>query len=358
MGYLTEKKLRSATGGLPKFFRPHRNTIRQWLVLVGLLTMRLSPPWFIAGAALVLLGSLFRLWAKGYLTQRVGLATAGPYQICRNPFYLGNLLVDLGVCAMVGRIEVAVPYILLWFIFHDRKIREEESDLSVAYGDAYDAYLHSVPRFAPRLWLLFRRSPDGGRFSWLNKNLAQRIEIPRFLSSISLPPLFYAWSALSVQGLAFFHQKHTWAFCMLCVFLWLQLLSRSLRGPLRRGERALPARAYTRVVRMTLLLSFLLLAVLVGALSPEHIADEAFRHPMALLAFIGALGLCLWRTNSALGIAIECAVCIVASLASGQLWPVFLPLCYYSMMVGGMGAARLHERYNQTALAAESANAA
>jgi len=281
---------------VPKFLRPHRNTLRTWLVLVGLLTMRFSSPWFTFGCLLVVVGSLFRLWAKGHLTQRMGLATDGAYQICRNPFYLGNLLVDAGVCAMGGRLVVALPYLGLWFAFHIHKIRREEADLLVAFGDEYRAYVASVPRLVPRVWLLIHPAGSRRRFSWLNRNLAKRIEIPRFLSSISLPPLFYAWPAVIRDGWGFFRLQETGPFFVFCVFLWLQLLSRSLRAPLRNGCHAIAGWVYSAAGRCTVLA--------IGALA-AIVADE--RH---------------------------------------EAWFAAAVLIAYTIVVGRIAAAQLHERYD------------
>jgi protein-S-isoprenylcysteine O-methyltransferase Ste14 len=334
---------------IPKPLRPHRNTIRQWLVLAGLVTVRISPAWFTVGCLLTVVGALFRLWAKGYLTQRTGLTTQGPYQVCRNPFYLGNLVVDMGVCAMVGRVEVAAPYLVLWFVFHHHKILGEEAGLAAAYGRAYEDYRRSVPRLLPRLWLLARLDGLAGKFSWLNKNIAQRIEIPRFLSALSLPPLFYACGMSWSHGLSALRLPHVWPLCMLCTFAWLQVLSRALRRPLRRGQKGLNDNAYTATARLAALTGFVLFAFLVGHVTSRGVADQAVHHVLGLMALTGAALLWPGRRDTRPRVALEMTVSLLAVLSSGQWWVLFLPLTYYTVLLGSRLAAALHEKHRRLA---------
>lgn len=320
---------------LPKFLRIHRNSIRHWLILVGLLTQRFWPVPFALGTALVVAGAAFRLWTKGYLTQRQELTTTGPYALCRNPFYLGNLVLDVGICLLIGRVEVAVPYLALWAFFHYRKILKEERELEVAYGDAYVAYKQSVPRLAPR-----RLRPRGGTvgddvgFSWLNKNLAKKIELPRFLSALSLPFLFFAWHHLRLDGVRFFAQEHPLHFCALGAFLWLQLLSRALRKPVKRGEPLLPAWLHSRRAGVLCAVVFLGLALLA---TPRDVLASDLWVPASIIALQLVLALAVLpplRVSDGSGLALDLLACGVVSVAAGIPWAFFLPLSFYSVLLG------------------------
>ena len=63
------------------------------------------------GTILLMLGESLRLWAVGYAggatrSRTLGtardLVTAGPYAHVRNPLYLGNLFLSLGVCVIAN----------------------------------------------------------------------------------------------------------------------------------------------------------------------------------------------------------------------------------------------------------------
>ncbi len=111
-------------------------------------------------AALVALaGWLIRVWGSSYLSSgivwsdvvRTGvLRVSGPYRYVRNPLYLGNLLLALGI-GMLGPPSAATIIIVGNIIFVYRLIAIEERSLLQAHGQAYEAYRKSVPRLLPRL---------------------------------------------------------------------------------------------------------------------------------------------------------------------------------------------------------------
>ena len=84
---------------------------------------------------------------------------SGPYRHLRNPLYLGNLLLVIGLSAFMswpGAVLAAVAML----IFCYRLIRREESELRVTQGDTYERYLNAVPCLWPALQA---RVPAGGR---------------------------------------------------------------------------------------------------------------------------------------------------------------------------------------------------
>lgn len=82
------------------------------------------------------------------------LIVTGPFAYMRNPLYLGNVLIYLGIGVMSFAI---FPYLqiiaLLFFIFqYYFIIKAEEEFLLGKYGDEYRHYMENVPRFFFRLF--------------------------------------------------------------------------------------------------------------------------------------------------------------------------------------------------------------
>ncbi len=116
----------------------------------------------IIGFAVALIGELFRLWGVIYAgsetrtTGSVGgtyLVVSGAFAYVRNPLYLGNILLYMGI----GIMSMALfPYLqigalIFFYIQYRIIIAEEESYLVSAFGKEYENYKASVPRFIPRL---------------------------------------------------------------------------------------------------------------------------------------------------------------------------------------------------------------
>ncbi len=108
------------------------------------------------------IGEWFRLWGVIYAgsetrtTGTVGgtfLVISGAFAFVRNPLYLGNLLIYLGI----GIMSMAIfPYLqiaaLLFFYFQYRIIiDEEEIYLKKSFGYNFEKYCSAVPRLIPRI---------------------------------------------------------------------------------------------------------------------------------------------------------------------------------------------------------------
>jgi protein-S-isoprenylcysteine O-methyltransferase Ste14 len=122
-------------------------------------------PWSVlAGAPLVILGELIRIWSAGHLYKTQELITSGPYRYTRNPLYLGRLLLLTGVGLMAFFHPAVNAAILLagWAVFFGyympRKERIEPARLLSTHGAAYHRYFDAVPALLPTL----RPYPDNG----------------------------------------------------------------------------------------------------------------------------------------------------------------------------------------------------
>lgn len=114
----------------------------------------------LVGAILLIFGEFLRLWAVGYaggatrsrtLGAASDLVTTGPYAHVRNPLYLGNLLLSLGVCIIANVYWMIIVLLVGYFIQYLPIIASEEAYLRDSCGAAYHTYYTAVPRFIPRL---------------------------------------------------------------------------------------------------------------------------------------------------------------------------------------------------------------
>jgi len=84
--------------------------------------------------------------------------TTGLYSIMRNPLYLGNYLILLGMSLLSQSWEVLAINTLLFAAAYLPIILTEEHFLRQRFGLAYRDYASRAPRFFPRPWLW--RKPD------------------------------------------------------------------------------------------------------------------------------------------------------------------------------------------------------
>ncbi len=115
----------------------------------------------IFGLAAFLIGiaALVRTWAAAYLqSERVhdanlrteGVVADGPYRHLRNPLYLGNFLLAVGMGLLMSRLGFLIV-VAGHLIFLLRLIGREESELLATQGERYRAYFDAVPRLWPSL---------------------------------------------------------------------------------------------------------------------------------------------------------------------------------------------------------------
>ncbi|NOX17580.1 MAG: isoprenylcysteine carboxylmethyltransferase family protein [Chlorobi bacterium] len=131
-------------------------------LLVMIFFQRATIESMMIGFAMILIGESFRLWGVAYAgsetrtTGEVGgtyLVVSGAFAYVRNPLYLGNILIYLGV----GVMSMALfPYLqIVAFIFFYVQyyfiISEEEEYLKKTFKEQYEEYKRNVPKLIPRL---------------------------------------------------------------------------------------------------------------------------------------------------------------------------------------------------------------
>jgi protein-S-isoprenylcysteine O-methyltransferase Ste14 len=143
-----------------KFFFKYRSYTPLPFFFAMILLMRPNLYSILSGLPLILMGELIRIWAVSYAgsetrtTDGVGgsnLVTQGPFSYVRNPLYLGNILIYVGI----GIMSFALfPYLQIFaFTFFTFQyyciILNEEEYLKNAFGEKFSVYIKSVNRFVP-----------------------------------------------------------------------------------------------------------------------------------------------------------------------------------------------------------------
>ena len=164
---------------LGDFFFKYRN----WLFPVFYAAMFLPGPrifgdWTVAvaiGILVTLAGQLVRMTTIGFdyiirggRNKKVyaeDLVTGGLFAHARNPMYVGNVTMILGM----GLLSNSLLYLLLmvpaFYFIYECIIRAEEHFLREKFGSGFEAYARDVPRWLPRLSGL-GTTLSSGSFNW------------------------------------------------------------------------------------------------------------------------------------------------------------------------------------------------
>jgi len=79
------------------------------------------------------------------------LVVKGLYRYVRNPMYLSWFLILLGEGILFRSFDLLF-YLMIWIVFfHLNVVFSEEPYLRATFGESYEQYCNSVPRWIPRL---------------------------------------------------------------------------------------------------------------------------------------------------------------------------------------------------------------
>ena len=133
------------------------------------------------GVAVVLLGEVLRLSAVRHIgtisrtrSDRLGpLIASGPFGWVRNPLYIGNIALWVGL-TLVARVPwLALPIAVLLALEYHAIVRWEEGLLTGRLGQPYVDYLMAVPRWLPKPPQTVDRPPPPA-FSWRETLFSER----------------------------------------------------------------------------------------------------------------------------------------------------------------------------------------
>ena len=219
------------------FFFRYRNAVFPLMFALAFLLLRprviVSPS---IDGLLVSLGVVMALMGQGIRMLTIGfdyierggknrqiyasfLAKKGLYALTRNPMYLGNVLIAIGMTMVAGSPAMYLTVLPCFLGIYLTMVLAEEAYLQSRFGSVYEAYCAQVPRWWPRL----RAAPDafeGMTYHWrraLRKDLSTLVAL---LTGVILLPV---WRTYFLSGFA--AAKATcwramiWEFAVL-IFYW------------------------------------------------------------------------------------------------------------------------------------------
>jgi len=116
---------------------------------------------FFIGLAVAVMGQLVRMLTIGLVyivrggrNRRIyaeGLVTDGLFSHCRNPMYVGNILLIVGMSILSNSLFAVLVMVPLFIFIYQAIVRAEEHYLRNSYGEGFDTYCSKVNRWIPQL---------------------------------------------------------------------------------------------------------------------------------------------------------------------------------------------------------------
>tara|TARA_B100000902_G_C26993047_1_gene756020 strand:- start:23 stop:604 length:582 start_codon:yes stop_codon:yes gene_type:complete len=113
----------------------------------------------VIGMILILSGEIVRLYSVAFIgsisrtrKNRTGgeLIRSGPFSFVRNPLYVGNFFISVGVATFAGNFYATAITALLFAFQYYHIVKYEESWLKQNFGEEYDVFCKEVPAWFPQ----------------------------------------------------------------------------------------------------------------------------------------------------------------------------------------------------------------
>ncbi|MDP2766213.1 MAG: isoprenylcysteine carboxylmethyltransferase family protein, partial [Candidatus Methanoperedens sp.] len=175
--------------------------------------------------ALILLGQIIRVSARGYKAEHSrdsqALIQGGPYQVVRNPMYLGIFLIGLGVILAIFKWWAVVVFAAIFILRYILLIYREEKKLGAMFPQAYPEYCQKVPRIFPALSSVIKLDiieylPI--RLIWFKK------EIGAIFTLLLFTLLVESWEDIAKAGFRGYLQQSVGIFLTLALFIIFVIL--------------------------------------------------------------------------------------------------------------------------------------
>lgn len=174
------------------------------------------------GVCIALLGEALRIVTIGYeYIERGGrdrkvyastLVQGGVFAHCRNPLYLGNSMLAVGIALVVHAAAFYLIVLPLVGYAYVSIVAAEEAFLQQKFGDAYRDYCRRVHRWIPR-WRGWSESIAGMRFNW------RRVLVKEYNTAFVLVlalTVVKLWSDYRVRGSAVLPSSTALLFALAC----------------------------------------------------------------------------------------------------------------------------------------------
>lgn len=119
-----------------------------------------------------------------------GLVTSGFFAHCRNPLYVGNVLMLLGVGVLINSLLYLAVFIPLFLFIYQAIVLAEENYLRQKFGDGFEAYTKKVHRWLINPFGLYH-TITGMHFSWKRWLIKEYNTQVVWLAGITLILFFY-----------------------------------------------------------------------------------------------------------------------------------------------------------------------
>lgn len=146
-------------------FKKMRLLLAWAAIPILILSSNMNDRTFRWGIITMILGELIRFWALGFIEKKgEKLAMSGPYAFVRNPLYVGNFFLGLGITILVWNWMITVLFLVGFLGIYTGTIRGEEKYLRERHGKTFEDYCAHVRAFFPRLTPY--KAPQQDSFRW------------------------------------------------------------------------------------------------------------------------------------------------------------------------------------------------
>ena len=167
--------------------------------------------WLALAASASVICVLLRVWGSSYLTPAVVwnpdalddvLYVDGPFRYVRNPLYLGNIFLALGIGALATPCGFGIV-VLGSIAFCTMLADHEARGMRARFGATFDAYRRAVPALLPRLVPArvegSRRGDPSFAFGFRSELLTTALALGTVIVAVEPQlggmPIFWAWIA-------------------------------------------------------------------------------------------------------------------------------------------------------------------